>query len=178
MEHKLKEERDLYENEKQKSCQLQQTTDQNSSIEHELRNTISILIEEKNELASSYINSKEKLEVLEVENNQQKQELDDILKTLTSLQSSSTEKCTQLESRLTELAMEFDLAKQELSEKNTLYLELTDELKEANMHNINQAAELSQKEVIIKELNLQIELLNVNMQQVSFCVFTMFFHLE
>ncbi len=165
---KLDEEKKLVEKEKEKSVQLEKAIlDQKCSREEELKNTVSILIEEKNELAVGHAQSQEMVKTLEEKMALQKKELEDTLASFTMFQSSNTGEITQLESKLTALTKEFNSITQDLNLRNQLCTDLGEELKELQMLNSNQTAELNQREAVIKELNLQIELLNVNMQQVN-----------
>lgn len=171
LELKLDQERKLVEVEKENSAHLQQIlSDQNKQCsvrEDELKNTVSILIEEKNELAVGFTLSQEKLKKSEEEKVSLKNELEDTKASLSSLQCSNTEEFNGLQSKIASLTNELYSANQELNLKNQLYIEANEELKQIQTSSTNQATELNQKDAIIKELNLQLELLTVNMQQVK-----------
>lgn len=168
----LDEERNLLTEEKEKSKETLQVISAQTIREEELKNTVSILIEEKNELAVRFSQSKEAVKKLEEENMFQKKELDATKSSFLQLQASTTEETGKMESNLVASTNQLESISQELCLKNQLYSEVSEELKQFQMHHNNQAAEINQRDSIIKELNLQVELLNVNMQQVNhFCKF-------
>ena len=165
---KLEEDKHLLEKEKEKTNQLEKAMlDQKSFREEELKKTVSILIEEKNELTVNYAQSQEKVKLLEEEKTFHMKELEDVKASLTLLQSSYAEETSQLVTKQLALTKELNSTTQDLNLKNQQCIDLSEELKEFQMLHNSQTAELNQRETIIKELNLQIELLNVNMQQVN-----------
>lgn len=169
LEFKLEEERKLVKQGKENMIQLQQDIlDKKCLREDELKNTISILIEEKNELTSSFTQSQQKLKQLDEEKLHLKAELEKTQASLLFLQSSTVEQTEQLESKLATLSNELCSVSQELTSKNQLHGEINEELEQCKIYNNNQLAELNKKDVTIKELKLQIELLTVNMQQVNY----------
>ena len=166
---KLEEDKHLLEKEKEKTNQLEKAMlDQKSFREEELKKTVSILIEEKNELTVNYAQSQEKVKLLEEEKTFHMKELEDVKASLTLLQSSNAEETSQLVTKQLALTKELNSTTQDLNLKNQQCIDLSEELKEFQMLHNSQTAELNQRETIIKELNLQIELLNVNMQQVNY----------
>ena len=166
---KLEEDKHLLEKEKEKTNQLEKAMlDQKSFREEELKKTVSILIEEKNELTVNYAQSQEKVKLLEEEKTFHMKELEDVKASLTLLQSSNAEETSQQVTKQLALTKELNSTTQDLNLKNQQCIDLSEELKEFQMLHNSQTAELNQRETIIKELNLQIELLNVNMQQVNY----------
>lgn len=163
----LDEERNLLIEEKEKSRESLKVISAQTLREEELKNTISILIEEKNELAVSFSKSEEAVKNLEEDNIYKKKELEATKSSFLQLQASTTEETAKMESNLVALTKQIESVSQELCLKNQLYSEISEELKQFQMHHNNQAAEINQRDSIIKELNLQVELLNVNMQQVN-----------
>ena len=166
---KLEEDKHLLEKEKEKTNQLEKAMlDKKSFREEELKKTVSILIEEKNELTVNYAQSQEKVKLLEEEKTFHMKELEDVKASLTLLQSSNAEETSQQVTKQLALTKELNSTTQDLNLKNQQCIDLSEELKEFQMLHNSQTAELNQRETIIKELNLQIELLNVNMQQVNY----------
>lgn len=181
---RLDQERLLLKEEKEKSAQTLKTISVRSLHEEELKNTVAILIEEKNELAVASAQNEEKVKKLEEFKIDQKKELEDTKATLSLLQSSTTEENAKLQSCLSSLTNDLQLVSEKLKLKDQLYNEVNVELKEFQMRHSNQAAELSRREDIINELNLQMELLSVNMQQVNkqckkllFCIPLIVYHI-
>ncbi|XP_057371016.1 putative leucine-rich repeat-containing protein DDB_G0290503 [Daphnia carinata] len=164
---KLNQERVLLQEEKAKSTQALETISTQSLHEEELKNTVSILIEEKNELVLANVRSEEKIKKLEDVKVDNEKELEVVKMSLSLLQSSAAKETAELQSYLSTLTKDHERVSQELNLKDQLYNEVNEELKELQMRQNNQAAELNRRENIINELNLQIELLNVNMQQLK-----------
>ncbi|KZS21536.1 Uncharacterized protein APZ42_011463 [Daphnia magna] len=164
---KLNQERQLLKEEKEKSTQVFETISTQSVHEEELKNTVSILIEEKNELVVANAQNEGKIKKLEELKIGHEKELEATKISLSLLQSSATEETAKLQSNLSKLTKDLETVSQELNLKDQLYNEVNEELKELQMRQNNQAAELNRRENIINELNLQIELLNVNMQQLK-----------
>ena len=171
----LDQEKILLAEEKRKSTESLKVISTQSLREDELKNTVSILIEEKNELAVGFSKNEETVKKLEEENSYQKKELDATKASLFLLQTSTGEETAKMETNLAELTKQLESVSQELCLKNQLYGEVSEELKQFQIHQNNQAAELNQRDTIIKELNLQVELLNVNMQQVKNIITQNFF---
>lgn len=171
----LDQEKILLAEEKRKSTESLKVISTQSLREDELKNTVSILIEEKNELAVGFSKNEETVKKLEEENSYQKKELDATKASLFLLQTSTAEETAKMETNLAELTKQLESVSQELCLKNQLYGEVSEELKQFQIHQNNQAAELNQRDAIIKELNLQVELLNVNMQQVKNIIIPNFF---
>ena len=171
----LHQEKILLAEEKRKSTESLKVISTQSLREDELKNTVSILIEEKNELAVGFSKNEETVKKLEEENSYQKKELDATKASLFLLQTSTGEETAKMETNLAELTKQLESVSQELCLKNQLYGEVSEELKQFQIHQNNQAAELNQRDTIIKELNLQVELLNVNMQQVKNIITQNFF---
>lgn len=168
LERKLNEEKEVFQKENEASKLVQQElSNQRSSREEELQNTISFLIEEKNLVAKKDAYSQEKIKVLEEELFIQRKEYEDTKRSLELLKVSNFEDISLLQSKLSTSTKEYEEIHQELSSMQQLHNDASEELKQLQIQKNSQADELLMKENTIKELKTQLELLDVNLQQVD-----------
>ena len=119
--------------------------------ESELKRTIAILIEEKNDLIGAAQQFKDTIEHL---NNELKGKQGSVETLNSQLMNSES------------LAEENKFLKQELVSKNELYNDVCDEHTELKIRCENQMKSLHEKEDLNKQLNAELELVKLNMQQV------------
>ena len=168
LERKLNEEKEVFQKENEASKLVQQElSNQRSSREEELQNTISFLIEEKNLVAKRDAYSQEKIKVLEEELFIQRKEYEDTKRSLELIKVSNFEDISLLQSKLSTSTKEYEEIHQELSSMQQLHNDASEELKQLQIQKNSQADELLMKENTIKELKTQLELLDVNLQQVD-----------
>ena len=168
LERKLNEEKEVFQKENEASKLVQQElSNQRSSREEELQNTISFLIEEKNLVAKRDAYSQEKIKVLEEELFIQRKEYEDTKRSLELIKVSNFEDISLLQSKLSTSTKEYEAIHQELSSMQQLHNDASEELKQLQIQKNSQADELLMKENTIKELKTQLELLEVNLQQVD-----------
>ena len=167
LQHQLDEEKRAAEIEREKLSALLQQAQSSNQEETSTKSTISILIEEKNDLAASYSQCQTIL-------NKTEEELAELRLDHNTLQAkfALSEQCrvddvARLETSYNLVAEELAALKLELASKNREYSDLNEEFQELQMRQNHQTAELNQKETTVKELTSQIELLNLNMEQVS-----------
>jgi len=120
--------------------------------ESELKRTIAILIEEKNDLIGAAQQFKDTIEHL---NNELKGKQGSVETLNSQLMNSES------------LAEENKFLKQELVSKNELYNDVCDEHTELKIRCENQMKSLHEKEDLNKQLNAELELVKLNMQQLK-----------
>lgn len=137
--------------------------------EIELERTISILIEEKNDLIGANQQFKGFVENLK-EELKEKEESVSMMKVKLANSDMSTANVMVLKAELSTLAEERNTLKQELENRNHLYDDVCEEHTELKIRFENQMKMLNQKENTVKELSSELELLNLNMQQVPYVI--------
>ena len=110
---------------------------------------------------------KDMIKKTEAELEEAKENLASTVSKLTRLEISSEGTQIKLETKVATIMEELDVIKEECATKTQLHSEVSEELDELKIRFENQSTEINQKEDLIKELTSQLELLNLNMQQVT-----------
>jgi len=164
----LDEERKAHEAERSRSTSLEIALSnyQNNSKEEELKNTVTVLIEEKNDLISSYNSCEEALHKSQEESLQLSMEHSTLQAKYALLEQCRIDEVAKLEADNSRLSQELTLVKEESKIESQFNADLKEEFEQLKIRHANQTTELNQRDAAIKELTSQIELLNLNMQQV------------
>ena len=158
-------------NETEKALLLQQLhwfTNQKDLQDTELKNTVSILIEEKNDLAAAHNQCQSVLKKMEEDSIQLKKNFESLQENYNLLQSAKTNEDAKSElDNSSALIDELGLLKEELKLKIQLHSDLNEEHEELHIRHSKQTTDLHYKESMIKDLNSRIEMLNLNLEQVK-----------
>merc|ERR1712071_448010 len=134
--------------------------------ETELEQTISILIEEKNDLIGANQQFKDFVENLK-EELKQKEESAAMMKVKLASSEMSTASSTVLKAELSTLANERNTLKQELDTRNRLYDDVCEEHTELKIRFDNQLKISNQRENEVKQLNSELEKLRFHYSQLD-----------
>ena len=130
-----------------------------------LKNTVSILIEEKNDLAAAHSHCQTVLKTMEEDSIQLKKDFKSVQENLNSLQSAH-QKNEDAKPDHSALIDELRSLQEEMKIQNQLHSDLNEEFKELQIRHSNQLAELQLKDSVIKYSKSQIEMLSLNLEQV------------
>lgn len=166
----LEEERRVSDDARERLTLLEKAYSGRDSKEEELKHTVSIIVQEKNELSIALKESQEQLKKRESDLAATTKSLEESRLVLKEYTTSRKTEASELNTKADSLSLELDKTKEQLIATQSKLSDLNDEFGVLSNRNSKTEKELIEKESQIKELTLQLELANLNLQQV-----TMFF---
>lgn len=134
---------------------------------HSKSNTISILIEEKNDLDVARSRFCDLVSKLEKELSKEQKKSEDLGDRLETYQQHVVHVETVSGAKISSLSQQLAALNEELNFKNSTFSTVNEELEELKIRHTKQTSDLNQREVALKELQSHVDLMEINLQQLK-----------
>lgn len=163
----LEEERQISDDARERLTLLEKAySDKKELKEEELKHTLSIIVQEKNELSAGYKECQEQLRKNEHHLLDTAKQLNESRLAFDEYKLSRKAEIAELQSRVENLSSQLERANEESRSMKMKLIDLNDEYLDLSNRHTKSEKDLVEKDTLIKDLNLQLELSNVNLQQV------------